>query len=176
MVSGKSDEGSDHKTALTLDLGNSARKDILLRLFVLDRLQHVLDDGFREGSLLVFLCLLFISDPRVQNGFELRSQSNLLLEDERIRLEFGGFLKRKMLSRVHLAGLSCINLGESKETLSDRNNILHLLNRADSVLDSLCVFGTSTVENPLDFCNLCLSPITVGFTDGLECKLHVNTK
>jgi len=79
--------------ALTLNLGNSACKDVLLRLFVLDRLQHVLDDGFREGSLLVLLGLLFITDPRVQDGFELRSKSNLLLENERIGLEFGSFLK-----------------------------------------------------------------------------------
>ena len=71
---------------LTLNLSNSACKNILLRLFVLDRLQHVLDDGFREGSLLALLGLLFVTDPRVQNGFEFRSQSNLLLEDERLGL------------------------------------------------------------------------------------------
>ena len=59
----------------------------------MDRLQHVLDDGFREGSLLALLGLLFIADPRVQNGLELRSECNLLFEDERLGLEFGGFLK-----------------------------------------------------------------------------------
>lgn len=77
---------------LTLDLGDSACKDVLLRLFVLDRLQYILDDGLREGSLLVLLGLLLITDPRVQNGFELGSQSNLLLEDKRLSLEFGSFL------------------------------------------------------------------------------------
>jgi len=76
-----------------------------------------------------------------------------------------------MLGRTHLAELSCMNLGESKETLGDRNDILHLLNGVDSVLDSLGVFSTSTVENSLDFGNLGLSPITVGFADGLESKL-----
>ena len=79
--------------ALTLDLGNSARENVLLRLFVLDGLQHVLDDGFREGGLLALLGLLLVADPRVQNGLELGSQSNLLLEDERFGLELGGFLR-----------------------------------------------------------------------------------
>jgi len=73
-----------------------------------------------------------------------------------------------MLSQVHLAKLSCINLGESKETLGDRNDILHLLDGVDSVLDSLGVLGTGTVENSLDFGNLGLSPIPVGLADGLE--------
>jgi len=72
-----------------------------------------------------------------------------------------------MLSWIHLAESSCVNLGESKETLGDRNNILHLLNRVDSVLDSLGVFGASTVEDSSDFGNLGLSPVTVGLTDGL---------
>ena len=102
-MSGKSNIGSDHKMTLTLNLGNGARKDILLRLFVLDRLQHILNDGFCEGSLLILLGLLLITDPRVQNGLELGSQSNLLLEDERLSLEFSGFLEGYILSLVHLA-------------------------------------------------------------------------
>ena len=78
---------------LTLDLDNSACKDVLLCLFVLNCLQHGLDNRFREGSLFVLLGLLLIADPRVQNGLELGSQSHLLLEDERLSLEFGGFLE-----------------------------------------------------------------------------------
>jgi len=77
---------------LTLNLDDGACEDVLLRPFVLDRLQHALDNGFCKGRLLVLLGLLLITDPRVQNGLELGSQSNLLLEDERIGLEFGGFL------------------------------------------------------------------------------------
>jgi len=46
VVSGKSEQGSDHKMALTLNLSNSACKDVLLCLLVLDRLQHILNDGF----------------------------------------------------------------------------------------------------------------------------------
>ena len=77
---------------LTLNLSNSTCKDVLLRLLVLDRLRHALNNGFCEGSLFVLLGLLLITDPRVQNGLEFGSQSNLLLEDERLGLEFGGFL------------------------------------------------------------------------------------
>jgi len=167
-------QGSDHKMTLTLNLGDGACKDVLLRLFVLDRLQHVLDDGFRKGSLLVLLGLLLITDPRIQNGLELGSQANLLLEDKRFGLEFGGFLDEYMSTLVHLAGSDCVNLGESKETLSDRNDILHLLNRVNSVFDSLSVFGASTVEDSLNFGNLSFSPVTVGLTDGLEHNLHVS--
>ena len=79
-----------------------------------------------------------------------------------------------MLSPVHLVESKCMNLGESKETLSDRNDILHLLNRVDSVLDRLSVLGTSTIEDSPDFGNLGLSPVTVGLTDGLEKNLRVN--
>ena len=77
---------------LTLNLSNGACKDVLLRLFVLDHLQHALNNGFCKGSLLILLGLLLITDPGVQNGLDLGSQSDLLLEDERIGLEFGGFL------------------------------------------------------------------------------------
>jgi len=80
-----------------------------------------------------------------------------------------------MSTPVHLAESIFENLGESKETLSDRNDILHLLNRVNSVLDSLSVFGASTVEDSLNFGNLSFSPVTVGLTDGLEYNLHVST-
>ena len=80
--------------ALTLNLSNGACKDVLLRLFVLNCLQHVLNDRFCEGSLLVLLDLLLITNPRVQNGLELGSQGDLLLEDERLGLELGSFLVR----------------------------------------------------------------------------------
>ena len=46
--------------------------------------------------MLVLLGLLLITDPRVQNGLELGSQSDLLLEDEGLGLEFGGFLERSI--------------------------------------------------------------------------------
>ena len=78
---------------LTFNLGNCTCEDVFLAPFVLDRLQDTLNDGFCEGGLLFLLGLLFITDPGVQNGLELRSQSNLLLEDERLGLKFGSFLK-----------------------------------------------------------------------------------
>lgn len=80
-----------------------------------------------------------------------------------------------VLNLAHLAESNCTNLGESKETLGDRNDILHLLNRVDSVLDGLSVFGTGTVEDSLDFGNLGFSPVTVGLADGLGYSLHVST-
>lgn len=80
--------------SLTLNLGNGACKDVLLRLFILDHPQHALNDGFRESSLLALLGLLLITDPRVQNGLELGSYGNILLEDERLGFQSGGFLHK----------------------------------------------------------------------------------
>jgi len=54
-----------------LNLNNSTRKDVLLGLLVLDRLQDVLDYGLCECSLLFLLGLLLVTNPRVQNGFKL---------------------------------------------------------------------------------------------------------
>lgn len=53
------------------------------------------------------------------------------------------------------------NLGESEETLSDRNNILHLLNRLDAVLDNLGVLGTGRVQDILHALDVTLSPVPV---------------
>ena len=69
-----------------------------------------------------------------------------------------------------------LNLGESEETLGDGNDVLHLPNGVDSVLDGLSVLGTSTVEDSLDFGDLGLSPVTVGLTDRLEYNLRVSTR
>ena len=80
-----------------------------------------------------------------------------------------------MSSPVRSTKSNCVNLGESKETLGDGNDILHLLNRVDSVLDSLSMFGASTVEDSLNFGNLGFSPVTVGLTDGLEYNSRIST-
>ena len=80
-----------------------------------------------------------------------------------------------MLGLVYLTEWNHVNLRESKETLGDRNDILHLLDRVDSVFDSLSVFGAGTIEDPLNFGNLGFGPVTVGLTDGLEYNLHVST-
>lgn len=79
-----------------------------------------------------------------------------------------------MLGPVRLIESNCVNLGESKKTFGDGNNILHLLHRVDPVLDSLSVFGASTVEDSLDFGDLGFGPVPVGLADGLECILHVS--
>lgn len=97
-----------------------------------------------------------------------------MLEDERLGLEFSGFLMG-YLSLVHPAKGNGLNLREGKETLSDRNDILHLPDRVDSVLNGLSVFAASTVEDASDFGNLCFSPVTVGLTDRLEFNLNVRT-
>ena len=65
------------------------------------------------------------------------------------------------------------HLGEREKTLGDRDNILHLLNRLDAVLDDLGVLGTGGVEDVADALDVALSPVTVGLLDSLyegECE------
>ena len=98
-----------------------------------------------------------------------------MLEDKRLGLEFGSFLDGALSSPVHSTESDCVNLGEGKKALGDGNDILHLLNRVDSVLDSLSVFSASTVEDSPDFGNLGFSPVTVRLADRLEYNSHVST-
>ena len=60
------------------------------------------------------------------------------------------------------------NLGEGEKILGDRNDILHLLDGLDTVLDSLSVLSTRTVEDVLDLLDVTLSPVTVRLPDALH--------
>ena len=75
------------------------------------------------------------------------------------------------LAVAHLADSGCVNLGE---TLGDGNDVLHLLGRVGSVLDSTSVFGANAVEDALNLGNLNLSQATVGLADRLGCNLRVS--
>ena len=64
-------------------------------------------------------------------------------------------------------------LGEREETLSDSDDILHLLNRLNAVLDDLGVLSAGGVEDVADALDVALSPVTVGLLDSLyegECE------
>ena len=78
--------------ALTVDLRNSVRKDLLLHFLVLQALEHVGNDRLCELGLLVLLLLLLEAHPAVQNGLYLRRKRNLLLLDECLRLKLRGLL------------------------------------------------------------------------------------
>ena len=64
--------------------------------------------------------------------------------------------------------MSGTHLGERKETLGDGDDILHLLNRLDAVLDDLGVLGPGRVEDVADTLDVALGPVTVRLADGLE--------
>ena len=53
------------------------------------------------------------------------------------------------------------HLREREETLSDRNDILHLLNRLDAVLNDLGVLGPGRVEDVADALDVALGPVPV---------------
>ena len=71
----------------TLNLGNSASKDVLLRLLVAEALEHRVDDALDEISLLALLGLLLEANPAVEDGLDLARKRNLLALNEGLRLE-----------------------------------------------------------------------------------------
>ena len=81
------------RTALTFDLSNGTQQDVLLGLLILKCLQDLVDDGLCEFRLLALFSLLLITGPGVQNSLKLSSESDLLLQNKGLRLEFSGFLK-----------------------------------------------------------------------------------
>ncbi len=83
----------EEKDALTFNLSDGTQQDILLSLLILKCFQDFVDYGLCEFRLLALLNLLFITGPGVQNSFKLSSESDLLLQNKGLRLEFGRFLK-----------------------------------------------------------------------------------
>ena len=58
-------------------------------------------------------------------------------------------------------------LGEREETLSDSDDILHLLNRLNAVLDDLGVLSAGGVEDVAHALDVALGPVPVRLLDGL---------
>ena len=79
----------------TLNLGNSAGKDVLLRLLILEGSKDALNDGLGEVRLLALLLLLLEADPAVEDGLDVSGERDLLLLDEGLRLEVGGLLQEE---------------------------------------------------------------------------------
>lgn len=59
-------------------------------------------------------------------------------------------------------------LGEREEALGDGDDILHLLNRLDAILNDLSVLRTGRVEDVADTLNVALGPVPVGFLHSLS--------
>ena len=64
------------------------------------------------------------------------------------------------------------DLGNGKESLGDRDDVLHLAHRVDAVLHRLRVLGTRTVEHTLDASNMVLSPLFVWQANGLCVRIQ----
>ncbi len=59
------------------------------------------------------------------------------------------------------------HLGEREEALGDGDDILHLLNRLDAVLDDLGMLGAGRVQDVLDAVDVTLRPVAVRLLHGL---------
>lgn len=58
------------------------------------------------------------------------------------------------------------NLGNSVQALGQGNDLLQLTNRVNSLSNSLCVFRSGTVQDPLDSVNMTVRPRVVRRADG----------
>ena len=67
-----------------------------------------------------------------------------------------------------MKNVSGTHLGERKETLGDGDDILHLLNRLDAVLDDLGVLRAGGVEDVEHAVDVALRPVPVRLLRGLE--------
>ena len=75
---------------------------------------------------------------------------SLLLLHKRLRLEEGRLL------------------GQRKQALRERDDVLHLGDIVDAVLDGLGVVGTCGIEDTLDAGDLRVGPVAVRLADGLQ--------
>lgn len=152
----------------TLNFSNSTGQDFLLSLLLLKAGNDLLDDGLGEVGLFSVLHLLLVAYPAVKYSLELGAELDLLELDEVLGLENSSFLMRCALVG-HKHGMF-INtyLRESEEALSDGNNILHLSNGVNTLLNSTGVLSAGIVQDLLDACNVAFCPLRVRLAYDLE--------
>lgn len=78
----------------TFDISHALRQDLLQDLGVLQLLLDLGNDGIGQLLLLALLDLTLVTNPRVQDGLGLGSQSGLLLQLVSFGLELRGFLQQ----------------------------------------------------------------------------------
>ena len=77
---------------LTVDFGYSPRKHILLSFLLRNVLQHVVNNGLDEPSLLILLLLLLKPHPAVEHSLNLGSERDLLAPHEHVSLKLRSVL------------------------------------------------------------------------------------
>lgn len=135
-------------SVLTLDVGESLLDELLLERGLGELSVNGGLNGLDEGSLFRLSLLLLVSNPRVKNLLDLSLDGVLLLEGEVLVLEL-----------VDL-------LGDGVQALSDRDDLLHLVDGVDSLSDGLGVFLSRTGKDTLDSVNVTVGPGRVRGTNG----------
>jgi hypothetical protein len=73
------------------------------------------------------------------------------------------------------AGNGPTDLGNGKETLGERDDVLHLGNFIDAVFHCLCVFGTRAFKHTFDASNVVLGPLLIWHAnDLLFTQIHIS--
>jgi len=152
-------------TQLTFNLRNSTQEDVLLSLLILQGSNDLLHNGLGEVGLLALLDLLFVTDPAVEHRLELGSDGNFLLLDKVLGLEFGGFLCGSAGAAEAVTGSY---LGQGKEGLGDGNDVLHLADIGNALLDGTSVLRTGIIEDVANARDVTFSPLTVGLAESLK--------
>lgn len=133
-----------------LNLADGLVEDLGLELGVqeigLDLLNHV--SG--QLGLLTLTDGGLVADPGVEDRLDLGSHGGLLLELEGLGLELGGLL------------------GKSVEGLGDLDDILHLTDLINAVLDGGLVVDAGLLEDGADLVNVDIGPLVEGLTGSLD--------
>jgi hypothetical protein len=150
---------------LTLNIGNALLEDLLENLGVLKLLLDLGNDGLGKLLLLALLNLVLVAHPGFENLLGLGSKGSALLELVSLSLELGGFLENESSTTVSTRMRTNQSyLGNSEELLGNVNNAGHLGDVVDTLLDSVGVVGTGSVQDVLVLLDLTLGPLGVSGT------------
>lgn len=131
---------------LTLNISDALLEDLLENLGALKLLLDLGNDRLGKLALLALLDLALVANPGVEDLLGLGSEGGALLELVSLGLELSGLL------------------GDSEELLGDLNDTGHLRDVVDTLLDSVGVVGTGSVQDVLVLLDLTLSPLAVSGT------------
>ena len=133
-----------------LDLADGLVEDLGLELGVQEIGLDLLDHVSGQLGLLALTDGGLVADPGVEDRLDLGGHGGLLLELKGLSLELGGLL------------------GKSVEGLGDLDNILHLTDLVNAVLNGGLVVDAGLLEDGADLVDVDISPLVEGLAGSLD--------